>query len=168
MKSRLACSFEVTVTSVSLPPLMSRRGLSNTNQRLSRPKPLQGTTPPPMIRRTLCLSMSCCVGRLREQKGMKSRPKPLQGTTPSPMIRRTLRSLLSSTATRPTRLTSSRIRKHDQATALYQVYRDSILDTDVLRLPLLAPAFCMYSPPCRLCVSVDARLLRHLAPAGGA
>ena len=30
-----ACSFEVTVTSVSLPPFVSRRGLSNTNQRLS-------------------------------------------------------------------------------------------------------------------------------------
>ena len=29
-------SFEVTVTSVSLPPFVSRRGLSNTNQRLSR------------------------------------------------------------------------------------------------------------------------------------
>ena len=28
-------SFEVTVTSVSLPPFVSRRGLSNTNQRLS-------------------------------------------------------------------------------------------------------------------------------------
>ena len=28
--------FEVTVTSVSLPPFVSRRGLSNTNQRLSR------------------------------------------------------------------------------------------------------------------------------------
>ena len=31
----LGC-FEVTVTSVSLPPFVSRRGLSNTNQRLSR------------------------------------------------------------------------------------------------------------------------------------
>ena len=29
-------SFEVTVTSVSLPPFVSRRGLSNTNQRLSQ------------------------------------------------------------------------------------------------------------------------------------
>ena len=29
-------SFEVTVTSVSLPPFVSRRGLSNTNQRLPR------------------------------------------------------------------------------------------------------------------------------------
>ena len=33
--SAFACSFEVTVTSVSLPPFVSRRGLSNTNQRLS-------------------------------------------------------------------------------------------------------------------------------------
>ena len=33
--SACACSFEVTVTSVSLPPFMSRRGLFNTNQRLS-------------------------------------------------------------------------------------------------------------------------------------
>ena len=31
-------SFEVTVTSVSLPPFVSRRGLSNTNQRLSHNK----------------------------------------------------------------------------------------------------------------------------------
>ena len=31
-------SFEVTVTSVSLPPFVSRRGLSNTNQRLSQAK----------------------------------------------------------------------------------------------------------------------------------
>ena len=30
-----ACSFEVTVTTVSLPPFVSRRGPSNTNQRLS-------------------------------------------------------------------------------------------------------------------------------------
>ena len=34
--SAFACSFEVTVTSVSLPPFVSRRGLSNTNQRLPR------------------------------------------------------------------------------------------------------------------------------------
>ena len=34
--SAFACSFEVTVTSVSLPPFVSRRGLSNTNQRLSQ------------------------------------------------------------------------------------------------------------------------------------
>ena len=33
--SALACCSEVTVTSVSLPPFVSRRGLSNTNQRLS-------------------------------------------------------------------------------------------------------------------------------------
>ena len=33
--SAFACSFEVTVTSVSLLPFVSRRGLSNTNQRLS-------------------------------------------------------------------------------------------------------------------------------------
>ena len=33
-------SFEVTVTSVSLPPFVSRRGLSNTNQRLSHPTSL--------------------------------------------------------------------------------------------------------------------------------
>ena len=32
---KFACSFEVTVTSVSLPPFVSRRGLCNTNQRLS-------------------------------------------------------------------------------------------------------------------------------------
>ena len=31
-----ACRLEVTVTSVSLPPFVSRRGLSNTNQRLSQ------------------------------------------------------------------------------------------------------------------------------------
>ena len=35
--SAFAGSFEVTVTSVSLPPFVSRRGLSNTNQRLSKP-----------------------------------------------------------------------------------------------------------------------------------
>ena len=34
--SAFAGSFEVTVTSVSLPPFVSRRGLSNTNQRLSQ------------------------------------------------------------------------------------------------------------------------------------
>ena len=33
--SACACRFDVTVTSVSLPPFMSRRGLFNTNQRLS-------------------------------------------------------------------------------------------------------------------------------------
>ena len=33
--SALACCSEVTVTSISLPPFVSRRGLSNTNQRLS-------------------------------------------------------------------------------------------------------------------------------------
>ena len=33
--SACACRFEVTVTSVSHPPFISRRGLSNTNQRLS-------------------------------------------------------------------------------------------------------------------------------------
>ena len=33
--SAFAGSFEVTVTSVSLPPFVSRRGLSNTNQSLS-------------------------------------------------------------------------------------------------------------------------------------
>ena len=32
----IACSSEVTVTSVSLPPFVSRRGPSNTNQRVSR------------------------------------------------------------------------------------------------------------------------------------
>ena len=35
LSSACACRFEVTVTSVSLPPFMSRRGLFNTNQRLS-------------------------------------------------------------------------------------------------------------------------------------
>ena len=34
--SLCACRFEVTVTSVSLPPFVSPRGLFNTNQRLSR------------------------------------------------------------------------------------------------------------------------------------
>ena len=33
--SACACRFEVTVTSASLPPFMSRRGLFHTNQRLS-------------------------------------------------------------------------------------------------------------------------------------
>ena len=41
--STFACRFEVTVTSVSLPPLMSRRGLFNTNQRLPSP-PSKKTT----------------------------------------------------------------------------------------------------------------------------
>ena len=35
VSSAFACSFEVTVTSVSLPPFVSHRGLFNTNQRLS-------------------------------------------------------------------------------------------------------------------------------------
>ena len=39
--SAFACSFEVTVTSVSLPPFVSRRGLSNTNQRLSHNLPVR-------------------------------------------------------------------------------------------------------------------------------
>ena len=43
--SALACCSEVTVTSVSLPPFVSRRGLSNTNQRLSLRKEIGGEFP---------------------------------------------------------------------------------------------------------------------------
>ena len=41
-------SFEVTVTSVSLPPFVSRRGLSNSNQRLSLSRPFSSNPPSPL------------------------------------------------------------------------------------------------------------------------
>ena len=56
--SAFACSFEViTVTSVSLPPFVSRRGLSNTNQRLSLLNPpFSHCTQPRLCRIAVILS----------------------------------------------------------------------------------------------------------------